>query len=202
MNNTLVRTLSGIVFLAVMIGGLLVHPVFFAVLFLLILCGMLHEFYGMTMGENYHTARWLFLLAAVLLFAALFFHAWKGLALRWIFMALIPMFAAMVQSLYVKDRSRLALFSHLFTGLVYIAVPVSLASLLVFRDGVFDGKLMLGLFILIWASDVGAYCIGMLLGKNGPKLFPSISPKKSWAGFWGSIVTVIAAALILRQAAV
>ena len=40
--------------------------------------------------------------------------------------------------------------------------------------------MMLAFFIIIWASDVGAYCVGMLLGKYTKKLFPSVSPKKSW----------------------
>ena len=56
---------------------------------------------------------------------------------------------------------------------------------------------MLAFFIIIWASDVGAYCIGMLLGKYSKKLFPSVSPKKTWAGFWGGLVFAVLAGLIL-----
>lgn len=40
--------------------------------------------------------------------------------------------------------------------------------------------------VLIWASDVGAYFFGKLIG--GPKLIPRISPNKTWAGFVGSLL--------------
>ena len=41
-------------------------------------------------------------------------------------------------------------------------------------------------------------CFGLLFGKNGKKLFPSISPKKSWAGFWGGLAVAVATAIILN----
>ena len=65
------------------------------------------------------------------------------------------------------------------------------------QAGQFNGRPMLAFFIIIWASDVGAYCIGMFLGKYSKKLFPSVSPKKTWAGFWGGLVFAVLAGLIL-----
>jgi phosphatidate cytidylyltransferase len=53
-------------------------------------------------------------------------------------------------------------------------------------------RILLGIFILIWSSDIFAYFIGKAFGKH--KLAPSISPKKTWEGFiGGSIATVVAA---------
>ena len=59
---------------------------------------------------------------------------------------------------------------------------------------------MLSLFILIWMSDVGAYCVGTALGQrpDARKLAPSISPKKSWWGFWGGVFFCVAAAVGLH----
>ncbi len=47
--------------------------------------------------------------------------------------------------------------------------------------------LVLWVFILVWSVDIGAYFTGRSIG--GPKLAPSISPGKTWAGFYGGIVT-------------
>lgn len=56
-----------------------------------------------------------------------------------------------------------------------------------------DGRVGLGnlLFLLfvVWASDVGAYLTGRLVG--GPKLVPHISPGKTWAGTLGGIVAAV-----------
>ncbi len=48
--------------------------------------------------------------------------------------------------------------------------------------------------IMIWASDIGAYVVGKLVG--GPKMAPTISPKKTWAGFCGALL-LPAAAMIM-----
>jgi len=53
------------------------------------------------------------------------------------------------------------------------------------------------LFLLIWASDVGAYFSGRLLGRR--KLAPAISPKKTWEGVYGGIALAIAAAFLLAN---
>ena len=63
----------------------------------------------------------------------------------------------------------------------------------------FNGNFLLSLFIMLWSCDVGAYCIGTVFGqkKTSRKLFPSVSPKKSWAGvFGGFLCTILAAYLV------
>ena len=69
-----------------------------------------------------------------------------------------------------------------------------------FIHGGFSGILLLCFFIMIWSSDVGAFCIGSLLGQKAGsrKLAPKISPHKSWAGFWGGLAFTIATSLILH----
>lgn len=64
----------------------------------------------------------------------------------------------------------------------------------------FSGNLLICFFIIIWASDVGAYCFGTALGqKFGPKLFPSVSPKKSWIGSAGGFICALIAAWVLNE---
>ena len=121
-----------------------------------------------------------------------------GIPGRYVALALVPVLIVMSNSLYAKDKSGFDLFSHIYTGLLYIAVPLGLSNLIAFDHGVFDGRLLLCFFIIIWSSDVGAYCAGLTLGKKFPKkLFEEISPKKTWAGFFGGLVCAVIASVIL-----
>ena len=57
--------------------------------------------------------------------------------------------------------------------------------------------LPLSIFIFLWLSDTGAYCVGSLIGKH--RLFERISPKKSWEGSIGGGVVAIGASFILAH---
>ena len=198
MNNTVTRTLSGICFLAIVIGGLLLNKYHFAALITFMMVTMLYEFYRMTMGELFPRTRALAITLGCCSFLSLFFVMAFRLDIRLVGFSAILLLVLMVSTLMVKDKGEFKLFAFLYTGLMYIAVPLTLSNFVVFdQAGQFNGRPMLAFFIIIWASDVGAYCVGMLLGKYSKKLFPSVSPKKTWAGFWGGLVFAILAGLIL-----
>ncbi|MBO4341374.1 MAG: phosphatidate cytidylyltransferase [Bacteroidales bacterium] len=198
MNTTVKRTLSGTVFLGVMLAGLLFHPALYAVLFICMSCGMLVEFYRITMGKRYMLSRILAIVLGGATFMALFGITGYGLPNKLVGISALLLLAIMISTLFEKDRSDFSITSYIYTGLLYIAVPLALANFVVFRGGSFNGVLMVAFFCIIWAGDVGAYCFGMLFGqKGGKKLFPSISPKKSWAGFWGGLFLAAVASVIL-----
>ena len=199
MNSTVTRSISGIVFIAAMLLGLLVSPWLFALLLVTMTSVMLWEFYRITMGDRFLHTRLLAIVAGVILFLLMFFVCGFGLPYKYVFVGIIPILAVMATSLYVKDKAEFDLFSHVYTGLLYIAIPLSLSNLIAFHGGSFAGTLLLSFFIIIWASDVGAYVFGMSLGQRfGKKLFPEISPKKSWIGAIGGCFTAVLAALILK----
>ena len=84
---------------------------------------------------------------------------------------------------------------------MYIALPFSVINILAFNgspDGTirFNTILPLSVFVFLWVNDTGAYCVGSLLGKH--KLFPRISPGKSWEGSIGGAVFVIIAACLIN----
>ena len=198
MNNTVKRTISGIFFLAIVIGGLLIDKYLFALLFLFMMVTMLYEFYRMTMGERFPRTRLLAIVLGCCAFLSLFCIMAFRLDVRLVSAGAIILLLLMISTLFVKDKEDFNLFAFLYTGLMYIAVPLTLSNFVVFNQaGEFDGRPMLSFFIIIWASDVGAYCLGMLLGKYTGKLFPTVSPKKTWAGFWGGLLFAVLAGLIL-----
>jgi phosphatidate cytidylyltransferase len=200
MNNFIKRALSGVVFVGVMLAALLLNKYIFGAVMTLSLIVMMKEFLKMTCGRNYWFSQILSILAGATLFVLVYLYRGFGVPGRLVILAFIPVFILMINSLYVKDKSRFDKFSNLYTAILYIAVPWSLLNFAVFGcEGNFDGTLLLSFFVIIWGSDVGAYLFGITLGqKYGKKLFPSISPKKSWIGFWGGLFMAVALAVGLH----
>jgi phosphatidate cytidylyltransferase len=74
-------------------------------------------------------------------------------------------------------------------GVLYLGLPsLALAGLRLFAP---QGALtVLGLFLIVWATDTGALLFGKLIG--GAKLWPAVSPGKTWAGTIGGSFTAVA----------
>lgn len=194
MNTTVTRSLSGLVFLAVMIGGLLAGGSWLLGLFGLMLALMLEEFYRMTLGSAHRTVHYLALAGAV----AAYVLAALSLGLHLIptrVLALIPLMLVVLLCVMVFCHQDFKDYAYVLAGLLYIALPICLVTLLSGHN-----ILILAFFVLIWSSDTGAYCFGMLLGQKlwPAKLCPTISPKKSWAGAVGGMVSSLLAAWILQ----
>ena len=199
MNNLTVRTLSGISFVVVMLVGLLVDKFLFAALGLFIMTVMMLEFYRMTIGGGYRTQEALAIAAAVIMFVLVFLTRAFQFPGKFISLTMVPVIILMISSLYAKDRKEFKRLSHIYTGLLYIAAPLTLVNLIAFKGGEFNAVMLLCFFVIIWCSDIGAFAVGSTLGKRfGKKLCPAISPKKSWAGFWGGLAFAILAALVLK----
>ncbi len=201
MKNVVVRTISGVGFVLVILACLLINRYLFAAFIILMMISMMHEFYRMTMGDLYRNSRIIAIATGVTLFLLIFFLQCYGLPARFIACALVPLLVLMIYSLYEKDRENFGKFPLIYTGLLYIAAPLSLVNLLAFdSDGRFSAVLLLCFFIINWGSDIGAFCFGTAFGqKEGRrKLFPSISPKKSWVGFWGGVFLALVFAVILH----
>ncbi len=200
MNNFVTRTISAIGFAAIMLAAFLTNKYIFGAVMLFALVVMMREFLKMTCGTNYRFSQILSIFAGATLFVLVYLFKGFNFPGRLVILAFIPVFILMVNSLYVKDKSRFDKFSNLYTAIIYIAVPWSLLNFAVFSaDGEFSGILILCFFAIIWGSDVGAYLFGVTLGlKFGGKLFPSISPKKSWVGFWGGMLTAVLVGLLLH----
>ncbi|MGN0191422.1 MAG: phosphatidate cytidylyltransferase [Candidatus Cryptobacteroides sp.] len=206
MKNLLVRTISGIVFLLLMLAALLLGncfecgKYFFALVMLSTLVVMMHEFYRMRLGSVYKVSRIIAIIGSCWMFLVTFLvQSFEQASGRFIILAFIPLFIVMINSLLVKDKSEYGKFSDIYTGILYIGVPWTLLNFTVFSNHHFDGMPLLCLFILIWFSDVGAYLFGCTLGqKYGPRLCPSISPKKSWIGFWGGFAAAVGVGIAMH----
>lgn len=79
-------------------------------------------------------------------------------------------------------------------GFIYAAAALT-GSILVRLDGTMGFYALVFILFVVWASDIGGYFAGRAIG--GPKLWPRVSPKKTWAGAVGGIVLSIAVALLV-----
>lgn len=196
MSNFWKRTIFGAIYVVMLIGCVIGCKYSFFVLMFFLTGGMIFEFLRITMGNQYKYSQMLTILSGVSLFAI----AWAMSAFpdtvppRTCFLAFIPVVVLMINSLYVKDKTDFGKFANVYTSLLYIAIPMTSMNYLVMNSwGEYNGLILIAFFVLIWVSDAGAYIIGVTLGqKFGKKLFPSISPKKSWVGFWGGFVFTVA----------
>lgn len=209
MKNLITRALTGIIFVAVMVGGILYHPLSCALLFMFITILTTWEFTGLiNKHANVQVPRLIATTASWVLFAAFFAYALgssrAGLlfALWWLNIAYI-----LISELYLKRVNPLNNWAYALMSQLYIALPFALLSQLLFvqdkaplevetfsRAGAF---LILSIFIFLWCSDTGAYCCGSLFGRH--KLFPSVSPGKTWEGSLGGGVLTLAVSQLLAH---
>lgn len=202
MNSTVTRSISGLVFLAVMIGSLLGGKFLFLPLFLFIQAQMMREYYQITLGNKHMAVRNAAIAVAILSFGLVFVTTGAvepALPLKYLSIVIL-LFVCLLMYMVVNHQD-FKEYAYVLAGLVYIGVPLALSPFVVTTASGYCGLLMLSFFVIIWSSDVGAYCFGMLLGQKlwPAKMCPEISPKKSWAGFFGGWLTVLLAAYILLK---
>ncbi len=201
MSNFWQRLIFGLVYVALLLGCVLWCKYSFLALFAFFTGGMIYEFLRITMGNRYQVAQALTIVAGVLFFVL----AWgvrsfpEIIPAKACFLAFIPVLFVMSTSLYAKDKTDFGEFANVYTSLLYVAIPMAAMNFIVMdKSGNFNGLILIFFFILIWASDVGAYVFGMSLGqKFGKKLCPSISPKKSWIGFWGGMFCCVLVSVVV-----
>lgn len=205
MNNTIVRSLSGVVFLLLIIGSLLLTPGLYLFLILCAVVIMTWEFITISTANSLIISSRLAMFLSALIYTVITLYFKGIIEPNWLWL-IAPLFLLLPISLLfesghelAQERGELAKGGFLLVAPLYTSLPFAVTGAILFNSaGEFDPKLMLSLFLLLWSCDVGAYIFGMLFGqKNGHKLYPSVSPKKSWEGFFGGLVSALTASLLL-----
>lgn len=196
MRNFIVRAITGILFVAAIVVCF-INPTAMAMLFAIVTGLTVWEFTGLVNGrDGTDTNRFICTVAGVYLFFAMTGFC-SGMTPPTVFIPyLITIVYLLVAELYAKNSDPINNWAYTMMSQMYIALPFSLLNVLAFRatpEGIAYTYLMpLSVFVFLWLNDTGAYCVGSLLGRH--KLFPRISPGKSWEGSVGGAVVVMAAA--------
>jgi len=200
--NFIVRTISGIIFVAIMVVGLAFNPVAMAFLFSLITGMTIWEFTGLVNDHVEATTvnRVICTVAGVWFFLAMYGFC-CNIAPSAVFLAyLFTIIYLFISELYLKHENPINNWAYTMLSQMYIALPFACINALAINttaegEVVFNPLLPLSVFIFLWVNDSGAYCFGSLFGKH--KLFPRISPGKSWEGSIGGGIFVIIAAIVI-----
>lgn len=200
MNNFIVRTITGVLFVAVLVCSFL-RPQAMVMLFALITGLTIWEFTGLVNEREKVTVnRLISTVAGVYFFLAVAGFS-SDLTPSAVFIPyLVSIIYLMVAELYLKQEDPIHDWAYTMMAQLYIALPFSLLNTLAFHltpQGyvTYDAILPLSVFVFLWINDSGAYICGSLLGKH--KLFPRISPGKSWEGSIGGGILVILVAVLV-----
>ena len=203
MKNLLIRTLTGLVYVIVILAGIIGCRYSFLALFSTITALCLWEFYRLiNIQKRIRINLWYNSLGGSLLFVSTWLYA-AGIVSLAIFVSYFIYIALVfILELYEKQEDPITHSAYIFLGQCYIALPLALLNLLAFRTGEgsenqFYWVLILALFVFIWVNDTGAYLVGSNFGKH--RLFERISPKKSWEGFFGGLFFTIVSSVVFAR---
>lgn len=203
MKNLLPRILSGIVYIVLVFFGTTGQPWLFAGLMGIFLILCLIEFIQITELSDKLYIALSFIGSAVVFyyFATYLFGQESAFVLQALAFAGPVMFLLACYTIMFSSNELYIEFGKLTVGVIYIAVPFSLALTIPQVQLEFGREIItpeiLVVFILIWVSDIMAYVFGSLFGKH--QLVPKISENKTWEGAAGGFVLTVLAGFAIEQ---
>ena len=179
------------------LGSVLLHPIAFFSLMLVFTFLGLNEFFIISGINDGRKKNILFFVFGVFFYIITGLIGLGYLDIRFAYFLLLMFPLTIVHELFRKNDASWLRIGTYFTGYLYISVPFGLMNALYLVPGI-DGYykgVLLGLFVLVWTSDIFAYLTGSMFGKH--RLFERISPKKSWEGSIGGLFFSLIAAYVL-----
>ena len=198
MNNFIKRTLSAIVYAGTVLATILANnSIYFGIVFILLTALAIHEHHKLLRASIKSTAY--AMSTGVLLFASSYFYFTGESISRWLLLLyMLVLIFGVIHELFVEQENAIRSWGNLCSSQIMIALPFAM------MNGIMQESkwLMLSLFILIWINDSGAYIVGSLMSKRkggNHKMFPRVSPAKSWEGLIGGFIFDLAAGYVFYR---
>lgn len=200
LKNFLVRTASGAVLLAIVVGASLSIYTYALLLFAIMVIGLV-EFYKMARHNGSKPQFVTGIATGIVLFnafalPAIGIHNNNFEGLEMLLSATVVFIAAstplcLIIELFRVSETPLRNIATTILGVLYITIPLSLMMYipLLLAGNKWQPWYFLFYLFIVWANDVFAYLVGVTMGKH--RLCERISPKKSWEGFFGGILGAI-----------
>lgn len=174
--ETGIRVLSGAALVAIALGVTYWGGPFFALLWLVAGVAIFVEWTAMTRVER----RMPTIIAAALAMLAYMLSRVTGMP-GLVLAAIAVAGGVLVVTIPAGARDRIWAGLGYLAAFVVVAVPIAVRF-----DPVLGAAGIIWIFAVVWGTDIAAYFTGRRFG--GPKLWPSVSPKKTWSGFVGGLV--------------
>jgi phosphatidate cytidylyltransferase len=195
--ETITRSISGLIFIALIVLSFLFTPYAYLVLFSLLCTAAGYEFYGMVREGAESGTRLPPAVLSAVFFILVFFVANGTVTGIWL---LIPPGLLLAMLLVRLLRRKIPAASILSTtgGFLYLAGGFSMMHFLTYPAGMeYTPVWMLCSLCLLWMNDTMAYVSGKLAGRN--KIWPFLSPGKTWEGSIGGAVFALGLAIVLSR---
>lgn len=204
-SNFIKRAITGVLFVAILVGCILYGVLSFGILFVIISSLTIFE-YGQLINnraEGANINKFINMLGGAYLFLAIMAFCINAADSKIFIPYVVLLLYLIISELYLKKENPILNWAYSMFSQLYIGLPFALLNVLAFNiDSEYNTVsynriLPLSIFIFLWLNDTGAYCIGSLIGKH--RLFERISPKKSWEGSIGGGIVAIGASFVLAH---
>jgi phosphatidate cytidylyltransferase len=196
--NLYTRTITGVVFVALTIGSLILHPFAFITVIFIFMIAALIEFFHLTGKHDIHPQWIAGTISASIMYIVPALAAFGIISPKSIAFLPLLLFVFFVAEIFRNKPNALQNIAFSIFAVIYIAIPFTLLIFLmspIITEGQPHWHIVFSFFVILWAHDTFAYLTGMWLGKH--KLFEKISPKKTWEGSFGGLIFALLAAFVL-----
>jgi phosphatidate cytidylyltransferase len=195
MNNFFKRTLTAGAFVAVLLLSTWYSQLTFSLLFYIITILGVWEFYTLLAASISKQQKIAGTTAAAILFGSNALVCLDYFDLRILAVNIPFLFIVFIIELFTKAEKPFKSIAFTFLGILYVAVPFSMLNYILTFSGVYRFEILFGCWFILWSNDTGAYLSGSAFGKH--KLFPRVSPGKSWEGCVGGAVAAYVVTFII-----
>ncbi|NKI33370.1 phosphatidate cytidylyltransferase [Croceivirga thetidis] len=193
MRELLRRSLTGIIYVILLLSAVFLSTDAYDFLFMAFGLGCLYEFKRIVKLKGYY----IFMVYLLLWWLFIYFLEDTTMLVTILMVLTLTINLALLAYLFSPKQKTFNSVQKFIIALFYIGGGCIFLTKIPYSNDVFAKYLITGIFILIWVNDTFAYVVGRLIGKN--KLYPSVSPKKTIEGFLGGFVFALVASYLISK---
>jgi len=194
MKEILKRSITGALYIIILLSAVFLSSDAFDFLFMIFGLACIYEYKRLTGLRGYYV----FLAYLILWWIFIYIvKEYDKIPINILMTLTIFVNLILLHHLLTKSQKPFKMVEKFLIGLFYIGGGCIFLTMIPYKNNEFAKYLIMGIFILIWVNDSFAYIVGKSIGRT--KLFPSVSPKKTWEGTIGGFVFTLLAAYLMAK---